>query len=176
MRWVSLAILVYFVCVLQTTLMGFIEIHTVRPLLPAMAAAFYALLARRGDALIAAWVFGLAVDLCGLSLPARSTVGVHALGYGLAALGVLRIREQFYRDHVLTFVLVVVWWAFVTEALAGLHTVWAVGAPGRWAEFMLVAGYAAAYSALVCPYVHWFLRRLRVRLGLEAARNYRGRA
>ncbi|MFO0972262.1 MAG: rod shape-determining protein MreD [Phycisphaerae bacterium] len=175
MHWVAFALVTYVVCVLQTTLMGWIEIHAIRPELPAMVATFYALLARRPDALLAATLLGLAVDLNSAGPATRGALGVHALAFGVAALAVVRVREVLDRDNVLTYVMLVAVWVFAAALAMAAHAGWA---RSSFAEFRADAGrglHAALYSALVAPYLHGILRRLRVRLGLEQARTYRVR-
>lgn len=175
MRWIPFVILVYVACVLQTTAMAFLEVHSVRPDLLVLVAVYYALLARRPDALLACWLLGLAVDLNGLSFHTRSNVGLHALAFGLIALLAVRVRELFFRDQMMTFVWFMVAWVLLLEALVGMHLMWATGQWNRFGELALAGTYTAIYTAIFAPYVHWLLKRLRPTLGLEVVRTYRGR-
>jgi rod shape-determining protein MreD len=175
MRWIAFIILACLLIVLQTTVAPFIAVHSIRPDLMVLAAVYYALMARRRDALLACWCLGFAVDLNGLPLSAHSTVGVSALAYGLAGLLVVRLRELTFPEHVLTYVVIVTAWTFWTDLASGLHLMWRLEQPERFANFAVRAGYAALYSAVLAPYAHWLLRRLRNVLGLGAVRTVRVR-
>src|ERR1051325_9348445 len=65
MRWVLFAVALYVVIVLQTALMPFLSLHSVRPDLPALFAIHIALAGPGVDAVLAAWIIGLVVDLNG---------------------------------------------------------------------------------------------------------------
>ncbi len=173
MHWIAFAILAYVVCVLQTTIMALIEVHHVRPDLLILVAVFYALLARRGDALIAAWILGLAADLNGLSLHERGAVGVHALAFGFCALLTCRFREIVFREHLLTYAVTVVVWTLVTYAAEAAHFAYTLHAWDRFSLWLVYGVYTAAYTSILAPYAHWLLRRGRPLLGLDAVRTYR---
>lgn len=175
MRWVPFAILVYVVCVLQTTVMAFVEVHTIRPDLIVLAAVYYALMARRPDAMLTAWIFGLAVDLNGLSFHGRGNIGLHALVFGALAALVVQIRDLFFRDHMMTYVVFMAAWVVISKLAAGVFLSWATGQWDRFGELALAAAYSALYTAIFAPYVHWCFKRLRTTLGLDVVRTYRAR-
>src|SRR5262245_20646512 len=75
MRWVLFAVALYVVVVLQTAVMPFLSLHSIRPDLPALLAIHIALAGPSLDALIAAWFVGLVVDLNGASFGAHANVG-----------------------------------------------------------------------------------------------------
>jgi len=56
MRWIAFLILIYVATVFQTTVAPFIAIHGVRPDVLIIVAVYYALMAARYDAFIAAWM------------------------------------------------------------------------------------------------------------------------
>jgi rod shape-determining protein MreD len=176
MHWVAFAILTYVLCAVQTTLAAFIEIHRVRPDLLILVAVFYAMMARRGDALLACWILGLAADLNGLSFHDRGAVGLHALVYGLCALLTCRLRELVFREHLFTYVVAVVAWTLIVAAAEGAHLAWTLRAGDRFSAHMIFGVYTAAYTAFLAPYAHWLLRRGRGALGLESVRAFRARA
>jgi len=176
MHWIALAILIYAACVLQTTLMPLIAVQHVRPDLLAFVAVFYALSARKSDALLACWIIGFAVDLCGLSFHDRSTVGLHALTFGLAALATVQLRELVFREHLLTYVFFVVGWILFNQAIEAVFLCWTLRAWARLGTWVMFAAYTAAYSLVLAPYVHWALKRSRPLLGLDAVRTYRVRS
>lgn len=175
MRWVIFAILVYVVCVLQTTLIGLVEVHRVRPDLLVLTAAYVGLVARRHDACLAAWCLGLAADLCGMSFRDRSGIGPHALAFGLAALITVRVRELVFRDHLLTYVACAAAWTLLAYAVEAVHLSWALRRWDLLGAWMTAGLWTAAYTALLAPYAHWALRRARPLLGLDAVRTYRVR-
>ena len=88
MRWVPLAILIYVLVVIQTSLLGVMTLRwaavgPIRPELGAILAVYLALYARSGtDAMLAAWIMGMAFDLTTGAGPKVSTaIGPMALGY-----------------------------------------------------------------------------------------------
>jgi rod shape-determining protein MreD len=176
MHWIALAILTYAACVLQTTLMPLIAVQHVRPDLLVFIAVFYALSARKSDALLACWIIGFAGDLCGLSFHDHSTVGLHALIFGFAALATVQLRELVFREHLLTYVFFVVGWILVSQTLEAVFNCWALRSWARLGTWIMFAAYTAAYSLVLAPYVHWALKRARPLLGLDAVRTYRVRS
>ncbi|MCK6456748.1 MAG: rod shape-determining protein MreD [Phycisphaerae bacterium] len=175
MNWIAFCITAAVTIVLQTTLMGFLELRYIRPDLVALVAVFYVLHARRGDALLVGWMLGFLVDLCGLSFSVRANVGVGALTYGVATLITLGLRELTFRDHLLSFIVFSLLWTFLTHVLIGGAVAWFAENGPRLREVVAVALYTAAYTAAVGPYALWVLRRVRNALGLGLVRTYRVR-
>ena len=169
MRWVPLAILIYVLVVIQTSLLGIVTLRwaavgPVRPDLMAILAVYLALYARSGaDAMLAAWIMGMAIDLTTGAGPKVSTAaGPMALGSALAAGCVFRLREVVFRDsHV------------AQGVMAGLfcvlsHGFWVtaqwlvmpmkVSASG-YALMLVQAALLAVYTGLVTPLGAMALRR-----------------
>lgn len=176
MHWIAFGLVVYVACVLQTTLMSLIAVHTIRPDLFGLIAVYYLLQARRGDALLASWLLGLAVDLNSLNFEGRANVGLWALVYGLMALPVVRLREWLFRDHLLAYVACVLLWTVATQLATGLAM---ANRPPGWEgirEVGAMALYTGLYTVILAPYAHWGLRWARSMLGLSAVRTYRLRS
>ncbi len=175
MHWIAFAILLYIVTVLQTTVAPFIAVHTIRPDLMVIVAVHYALLARAHDALIACWLAGLAIDLTGLSYQTHSNVGVHAFSLGLLALVIVNVRELTFRESAVTQLVLTFAAKLALAMLVGLHGLWAIGAWDRLDEIVSMAVWAAVYTAILAPYGHWILRRLRTVLGIGVTHHLRVR-
>lgn len=175
MRWVSFTILLLIVLALQSAAAPFVAVHTVQPDLLVIVAVYYALTARTYDALFACWVIGLAIDLTGLGFQQYSNVGVHALALGLIGAGLVKLRELFFRDSVLTQILLTFIGKWAMDAAVGLHMIFVVGLPIEFSEIATRGFHAAVYSAVLAPYGFWFLRGLRNALGLGAPERLRVR-
>ena len=110
MRWIPLAILIYALVLVQTSLAGLLTferlpaVGRVSPDLLAILAVCLALDVHNGiDAMMGAWLMGLAVDLTTGAGPEVSTVvGPMALGYALAAGATFRLRELVFRENAIT--------------------------------------------------------------------------
>ncbi len=166
MRWYHFGILVLVALlgvVIQSTVGQLLwfrtEVGWVGPELLAAAAVFLALYATSAtDAALSGWVLGFAVDLS----ISGSGMGLLALLYAAGCWGIFRIREVFYREKVLTqMVIGFVFCAFVYE----LWTVYDILLGGR-----SVGGYfrpviqalgLSIYTALLTPVVCAVLARLR---------------
>ncbi len=171
MRWLPFIILAYIGIVLQTTVAQRLEINHVRPDFVLIIALYYALSATSPDALIAAWLLGFTVDLCG-----QGQLGVFALGYGLMALLVVQFRDSMFRDHPLTSLFVTLICTWLVHLLAGVHFVLSHSHAQRSViEMLLHSTYTAMYSAAIAPYLHWLLARLRGLLGTVQPRRLRAR-
>lgn len=173
MRWIAFAILLYLTTILQTSLAPFVDIQTIQPDFMLILAVHYALMAGRWDGPLACWFIGLTVDLTGLSYAEHSTLGVNAFAYGLIGLLIVRIREFTFRESPMTPLFI----AFVAKSglalFVGLHMLYALGAWPRWKEVIWIGLWSASYSAVLAPYVHWLLGRLRKPLGFELPRGLR---
>ncbi len=165
MRWYHFGILVLVAMmgvVVQTTagqLLWFrTEVGWVGPELLAAAAVFLALYATRAtDAALAGWVLGFAVDLA-ISGPG---MGLLALLYAAGCLGIFRIREVFYREKVMTqMVMSFVFCVFVYELWTVYDVLFCGRAVGGYSRPVLQALGLAIYTALLTPLVCVVLRRL----------------
>jgi rod shape-determining protein MreD len=166
MYWVAFAILLYVVAVLQTAVVPFFAVHGVRPDLMVIVAVHYALSARAADALLTCWTIGLVTDLCGLGYAHHAAVGAHALALGLVGLFIVGLRDFTFRDGVTAQLFFTFTAGLLQSLLVGLHLRYAATSPPAPAEVLLGALYGAVYTALLAPYAHWLLRRLRAPLGI----------
>jgi rod shape-determining protein MreD len=169
MRWIPLLILTYAVVLVQTSVGWVLFIDTssvgsVGPDLVAMAAVFIALHARgASDAMLAAWILGMAVDLTtGGDMGSVTVVGPMSIAYCLAAGLLWRMREAFFRERALTQAIL----AFAFVAMA--HGIWATAqallAPGHvslgdYGRTLLQVLAVAGCTAVLMPLAHWGLRR-----------------
>ena len=171
MRWIAFAILLYLVTVLQTTVAPFIALHTVRPDFMVILAVFYALLARHQDAPLACWCIGFAIDLTTMSYTDYSNVGVHAFSLGLIGLIICKIRELTFRESALTQLIFAFLAKLLLAGLVGLHMLYVLGEWDRLGETVVTSVWAAAYTAVLAPYGHWILCRLRGALGVGVTQH-----
>ena len=171
MRWVPFAILTCLLIVVQTTVGRILTfnssaIGTIGPDLLAIAAVFVALHVRAElDAVIAAWMLGLMLDLAAAGGTGSTTVvGPMPIAYALAAWTIFRIREAFFRERMSSR-------AFLSLLFCALsHGVWVTvqslfaGGTATWAGYgslLLQAAGLALYTAVLTPLGFWGLLRIR---------------
>jgi cell shape-determining protein MreD len=161
MRWIPFVILAWVMVLLQTTFARLLTtdafaVGTVGPDLLASLAVFAALYAQRPrDALVAAWVLGMALDLATAGGPGGgSLVGPMSLGYVLGAKVVYSVREAFFRDRLaaralmcLLFCLIAhCFWVTAQSVLSWGRTPW-----GAYRGMLVQAGLVSVCSALLAP-------------------------
>jgi rod shape-determining protein MreD len=164
MKWASFAILAGLAVVVQTAAVPRVEIQSVRPDIMFILAAHYALWGPWPDAAIAAWILGLAADL-----QSADRIGLHAMCFGLAAWGIMRIRQIVFRDHAATQIVVTLVFTILTQLIIQLYRRW--GAAGPRDGMFWSAVLTGVYTAIFAPYLHWFLIRLGRWTGLRATRG-----
>lgn len=170
MNWVGFAVLAYLVTVIQTSVAPFLAVHTIRPDFMVIVAVFFGLYSRPADAMLGCWIIGLLIDLCSLSHPVRANVGLHALVLGLLGLFMVKTRGVTFREGMLSHLIYTFVVCFLLTLAARVHTTW--DAPGSGVGgHVAVAFYTAIYTALLAPYVHFGLRRLRGILGLHIGQH-----
>jgi rod shape-determining protein MreD len=186
MKWIGFLILAYAVVLVETSLSWVLNVNAswlgpVGPDLAAMVVVFVALYARAaGDAMLAGWVMGLAVDLtCGSGVGSETAVGPMAVAYCLLAGQLWRIRDAFFRERALTQVVLSLMFT------AAAHFVWVTAQAllalrqvtfGDYAAAMGQALLIACYTALLMPLAHYGLIRIqRLILANPAGPSRRGR-
>jgi len=167
MRWILFIILAYVAVVLQTTLGALLAIHTdwagvIAPDLLAILAVFIALALRNAAAAaLACWILGFGLDLA--SGPGSgSVVGPMALAYAGGGFLVFQFREIFFREKILSQVILVlvfallthVTWVTLQAVISGFDTTW-----GIYGQRLLEAVFLAVYSAALAPVLHTGLIR-----------------
>ncbi|MDY7009829.1 MAG: hypothetical protein SVV80_03665 [Planctomycetota bacterium] len=166
MRWYNFGILVFIAftgIVLQITVGQLLWFRTdvgwVGPELLAAVAVFLALYATNAtDAALSGWILGFTVDLT-ISGPG---MGLLALLYAAGCLGIFRIREVFYREKILTRIVIgFVFCAFVYELWTLYDVLVCRRASGGYFRPVLQAIGLAIYTALLTPLVCAVLGRLR---------------
>ncbi len=173
MRWIAFTILLYIVTVLQTAVVPYLGVHHTRPDLLVILAVYYALTARSQDALLAAWFIGLAADLTGLGLVRHGGIGLHAFTMGLIAILIVNTRDFTFRDSVVTRLVYTLLAAFAQSLLVGLHLYYTAANRPAMIDIVLGSLYSAVFTALLAPYGHWILGRIRTLLGLGAVGRVR---
>lgn len=166
MRWIAFAILLYCVAVVQTTVAPMLTLHGVWPDFLIIVAVYYALAAAPTDAMLACWVIGLVIDLTGSSYLRDGNVGVGALSLGLIALLLVKLRDLTFRDSVWTALFFTFLAKLMLSVLSGVHMIYLAKAQARLGDVIIVGFYSAVYTAVLAPYGHWLLRRLRGPLGV----------
>lgn len=177
MRWFPFAILLYLTTVLQTAFAPFIAIHTVQPDLMVILAVYYAMHARRYDALIACWIIGLVTDLAGTSYTdlGYSNLGVSALGLGLLGLVIVNLRELTFRESGASQLLTTFLAKLCLNLIVGSHMLYVIDDMGRFGDVFTVAFWQATYTAALALYGYWILKQLRFILGVGLAEGIRTR-
>lgn len=173
MRWMPFAILLYLTTALQVSLSPFFAVHGISFDLMVILAVHYALLARAGDAQIACWIIGFAADLTSLNYQNHSNIGIHAIAFGLLGLAIVNLRELTFRDSVVTQLLLTFVGKLLVATIVSLHMVYVLGEWSRLGQLFLMGFYSAIYTALVAPYGHWFLKKLRGVLGIGTPHRVR---
>ena len=171
MNWVGFAVLAYLVTVIQTSVAPFLAVHTIRPDFMVIVAVFFGLYARPADAMLGCWIIGLLIDLCSLSHPVRANVGLHALVLGLLGLFMVKTRGVTFREGMLSHLIYTFVVCLLLNLAVRVHTTWDVPGPAGLGTHTAVAFYTAIYTALLAPYVHFALRRLRSVLGLHIGQH-----
>jgi rod shape-determining protein MreD len=167
MRWLTFFILAYVAVTAQTTLLGAVAGSpiggaTVHMLF--ILALFYALHARRVEALWAVLLLGLTADLA-----ATHRFGVYAVCFTLAGLGIVRIRAHLFREHPLSVLSLAAVGTFLVETVAGTVTLLVGDLSTRpWGRLLGAALLTAAFTAIAAVPLHWLLRRGRRLLGTRA--------
>lgn len=169
MRWIPLLILTYVVVLLETTVgqMLFIDttpFGTVGPDLAALVVVFVAFYARSAtDAMLTAWILGLAADLTvGGAMGAITVVGPMSISYSLVAGLLWRVRDAFFRERALTQALLAM--AFCVLAHGMWVTAQAILASGSvafadYGRTLLQVLAGACYTALLMPLAHYALSK-----------------
>jgi rod shape-determining protein MreD len=176
MHWITFVILLVIATALQKTIAPFVAVHTIRPDLMVVIAVHYALAARAQDALLACWSVGLAIDLTSLSFSGAPNVGLHALSLGLIGLVIVKLRDLTFRESVATQIFFTLAAKLILSLVTGAYLLYVVrDGTARFGEVVLTGAYAAVYTAVLAPYGHWILRRLRNLLGIGTTHRLRVR-
>ena len=149
MRWISFAILGFFVAVAQYALLPQVSVEGFAPGVVVVLGLFYALYAPRTEGLLACWILGLLVDLSSMS-----NVGLNAFGMGLCALMVVWVRGALFKDHWIGQAVLAFVWMLLLEMLNGLAS---KGSEIGWWEISYVGN--AMATGVLAPLVCWILRR-----------------
>ncbi len=164
MRWIIFLILAYMLTLIQTTIGRVVTIDlaigTVSPDLLASLAVFAALYVRRkSDAVLAGCLLGFALDLTTAGGNSSvAVVGPMPLAYALCTWLMFEVREAFFRDRLLTRLLL----TMVFCAIA--HGVWVTAQSllardqTSWDEYGRMLGQVlgvAIYSAALSPLLLW---------------------
>jgi rod shape-determining protein MreD len=172
-HWIAFAIVLYGVIAVQASLAPLMAVHSIRPDLPVVAAVYFGLTAKPQDAVVAGWLIGLAIDLSSVGYAEYSNVGVHALFLGLIVWLMVKARELALRESIWTILFSTFFAKMSLSLLVGLHMTYVLDGGVRYWDVVSVGFYAATYTALVAPYGHWMLHRLRRPLGLSVAGRLR---
>ena len=181
MRWVFFLILAYLATVVQTSLGHMLVLWDglVSPDLLATVAVFFALTLRSStDAALAAWVLGTLAELTAGGGPAVAvTIGPMGVCYALAGWLVFQLRELFFRERIVTRVLLGLVFALLAHVLWVTTQSLLAVSEMTWSAYGRTVGQAialAVYTALITPVVCGGLSRLqRVFVSPPAGRSRR---
>ena len=185
MRWIPFLILAYLVVLVQTTVGRFLVIRSaglgnIGPDLAALVAVFVALHARAWpDAMLAAWVLGIAVDLTTAGGVGSATVlGPMSVAYALAAGLLFRVREAFFRERAMTQAMLAMAFCLMAHGLWVTSQALLGAGEMAWSTYgrtLLQAVGVSGYTALLMPLAHFGLVKCR-RWFLASSAGRRGRA
>lgn len=170
MRWFNFGIMSLAALVLQVGVGRLLSLgpQQIMPDLLLMLAVVIAFRGSSEDAPMACWILGLLKDLS-----SEAVLGSYALGFGLAAVVILRLRELLYGEHPLGLITMFFFASIAVEQLA-----WIIGVlrgDFSWEHYGSVGTtivFAALLTAAVAPYGQWLLVKLHRQLGLSARRKY----
>ena len=158
MRWVLFVILAYLAVVFQATLGGVLSwqseaLGRFGADFLAIIAVFVALRVRDlSDAMLAAWMLGLALDLTTAGGPAgTAVVGPMSVSYAAMAGLLYKVREAFFRERVLTHALLVLVFCALTHGLWVISQSLLQMSEVLWSDFwrMLLRTVAVAVTTAV---------------------------
>ena len=152
MRLLPLVVAGLLLAVAQTTIVPPLWICTsvgfLGPEVMATLAVFMALRVRNwADAGLAGWVLGLAMDL---TLSGEG-LGLLSLLYAVGAIGLFSVRELFYRERVLTQVLLSLLFTLFVYQIWTIYQAAMYGSPGGFGARAAQAAGLAVYTGLVAP-------------------------
>ncbi len=169
MRWIPLTITAYLLVLCQGTLAKAITISglaigPVGPDLMAIAVVFVALVVSDiTDAMIAGWIFGMALDIAaygGLGLP--TVIGPMSIAYALGAAGVFSIRGAFFRNKTgPQIVIALIFCVFSHLLWVTLQYLRSGGLAGGFGRMVLQVFAISAYTAALMPFGFRMLGRVR---------------
>jgi hypothetical protein len=179
MRWVTWAILIWVMTILQSTVgrmlmidtsgMGRIGLDLLAPL--AVFAAFYA--ASATDAVLIAMILGFSLDLTSSSaVGAETLIGPMALGYALAARLLFGMREALFRDRVMIRVVATLMFCLIAHGVwVTLQSILAWGGIswGQYFRMLLQSIGLAFYSTIPAIFLIQFMARFADWLLLSSA-------
>lgn len=169
MRWIFFLVLAWLLTAVQSTVGGVLSIElgsigTIAPDMLASLAVFAALYVRRAtDAMLAAFVLGLALDLTTSGAGgAAAVVGPMAIGYALAAKVVFELGEAFFRQRASTRIFMTGVFCIIAHVIwvtAQLLLAYKLAAWSDYGRMLLQAVGISAYSAVVAPFLIWVFVR-----------------
>ena len=161
MREAILLVIGYVLLVLQSSLCPAVAVAGAQPDLLAAAAVFVALYATGQYAFLVGTGLGLARDLT-----ATGPLGPYTLVFTLATYLLGRLRQDVYKENVLTVMCVVLLASFAVNWIAVATSLVCDGrGAGPWGLALTSLG-VGVYTAAVSPPLFWLLRRLRRLLGM----------
>ncbi len=176
MRWLPFLLAVLAGVILQTTVLQALWLPTpvgwIGPEVLAATAVFVALYARNGvEAALAGWILGMAVDL---TLSGEG-MGLLAILYAAATAGIFRIRRAFFREKVMTQMLLTAAFCLAVYGAWTGYELLLTSAPAAdfWRRCVQTLG-LSVYTALLAPLAHAAMKRMqRLLLAGPAPRNGR---
>jgi rod shape-determining protein MreD len=112
---------------------------------------------------IAGWILGLLVDL-----GSDARLGLFALSFAMAAIVVVRFRELFFRNHVLSYASVTLLFAGIVHGILGIYRTRAFPEAGSgWSVMVWEPVLTALYAGVWSVPAFYVLRGLSPWMGLR---------
>lgn len=164
MKWSSFIILSLIAMICQSIARD-LAIYSIWPDCMFILAVHYALWGPWPDAAIAAWILGML-----LGTQTLDPLGLHAFCYGVAAWGIMKMRQVVFREHALTQFVTALFFTLLVQFMVGSFKWWR-GSNDLTLTQML---WTALFTAVLTPFLHWPLLRLGRWTGLRAVQRAAG--
>lgn len=166
MNWLAFSICAAAGWIAQTTAAPWTAIGGLRPDWVFVLVIFFALYARRSDAILAGWILGLGVDLL-----SAERLGLFALVYCLLAVGVNAIRDYVFLKHAGThFVVTLAAGVLAQSAFVAYRCVTGSLASEGVGRAIVFGCAVAVYSAAWAPPIHHLFLKVSGLFGLHTSR------
>lgn len=170
MRWLTFFLLAAVVLTLQSAVAPRLEVLGARADWLLVIVVFFSLYAPRREAVISAWIVGMAADLMTVE-----RLGLLALSYALAAVGITSVREHLFRYRAATQFVVTLVVCLLLRAAWLVYRRVSYDMAEPFLADLTVDVLAAIYTALWAPLLHKGLLGMSGMLGLARPRySYAG--
>ena len=170
MRWFNFTIMLFAALVMQVGMARLFGLgrQRIMPDLLLMLVVILAFRGSHGQAPLAGWVLGLIKDLS-----SQSPLGGYAFAFGLAAWGIVRLRELFFGDNPMSLMFITFVAGFLVEQFVLIICLLKNIFTGEdYGTLSTVIAFSTLLTAALVPYGQWVVMRFHRQLGLPRQRRY----